>query len=402
MASINYKVIAPTYDEQVAAVIQGFTNAGWTLHDDIGTYEKVFSSKGETDTEITGYVHIYRSTSQIYMKTYLYWNNSTHVGTCDAYNTPSSRVSCAETADTYIHVVGSKDGLYAKYGQLANEASFSGYNYSRYAGFLKPSARISQQITTAITAGSNTSFDVPDGSVYKSGGKYQLIGSNYEGREMVIIDSISGNTITLQNSNSNYAIGSYFGLELQWFGHDYYTSGYRCFFVADHSQSGTATGSYTNYGGTKEHTSISYLDPDTYSDHYYMTQRYISFASSLSCYPYNSIGAYYGPRTVANSLACISSANRDEICQCYSATINTIEDTSKTWTTDEFVGRFCVISFGTGESSTRKIVSNTSTTLTLEHDWHVIPDATSLFYIVDSVYRNTSIYSLNPVFEDPY
>ncbi len=72
-----------------------------------------------------------------------------------------------------------------------------------------------------------------------------------------------------------------------------------------------------------------------------------------------------------------------EIGQAESGTGYTITDLGKTWTVNEWVGHLIGITNGTGAGQKRRIVSNTSTTLTVVNAWDTNPDATSI-YVVSS------------------
>ena len=72
-----------------------------------------------------------------------------------------------------------------------------------------------------------------------------------------------------------------------------------------------------------------------------------------------------------------------EIGQAESGTNNTITDLGKTWTVNEWVGHLIGITNGTGAGQKRRIVSNTSNTLTVVNAWDTNPDATSI-YVVSS------------------
>ena len=59
----------------------------------------------------------------------------------------------------------------------------------------------------------------------------------------------------------------------------------------------------------------------------------------------------------------------------------TITDTSKSWTTNAYAGRFVYIHTGTGIGQIRYINSNTSTALTVDFAWTTNPDSTSQYTI---------------------
>ena len=66
-----------------------------------------------------------------------------------------------------------------------------------------------------------------------------------------------------------------------------------------------------------------------------------------------------------------------------SATANSITDTSKTFTADEFQNKFLVITGGVGVGQAMLITSNTDTTITTTKNFTVTPDNTSTYKIIN-------------------
>ena len=64
-----------------------------------------------------------------------------------------------------------------------------------------------------------------------------------------------------------------------------------------------------------------------------------------------------------------------------SNTFNTINDSTKTWTTNQWANYGVRIVAGTGAGQLRQILSNTSTALTLYSGWNVLPDNTSIYLL---------------------
>ena len=65
-----------------------------------------------------------------------------------------------------------------------------------------------------------------------------------------------------------------------------------------------------------------------------------------------------------------------------SASTTTLVDDSSSWATNDFDNDIVWIYKGTGKGQVRNIISNTSTTLTIESDWDVALDTTSLYRII--------------------
>lgn len=403
MALVSTKVLVSSTQDIFDEIVSAFTTAGWTLHHNISSTEKVFKSQGESETEIPGYVHLYISSSYIYTKTYLYWNSGTSTGTAGSYNLAGARiVSPPFNSTTYVECVGSKDGILVHVSDLASVTSYVNYSYWRYVGFVFPVVSHRTTTTQAIAAGSDVSFTVADASSIKVGQYYQLIGINYEGREKVMVQSVSGSTVTVQSVAASYDSGAYFGFNMQAFGHDYYTSGYRFWAVAHVAFDGAADSTLsTYYYQTDTPVATTSLDPENSSGHHYIQKPFVkendgapwTFPDGLKAYAVT--GAY-------DDLFCVSNTNRDELCQVTSATTTAITDSTKSWGTDDHQGRYLVVSAGTGVKQSRKIQSNNGNTLQLVNPCHVQLDATSVFYIVDEVYRYVTSTTDRQVLPDVY
>ncbi len=70
-----------------------------------------------------------------------------------------------------------------------------------------------------------------------------------------------------------------------------------------------------------------------------------------------------------------------------SASKTSLTDKKKKWKTNNFAGYPLWISRGKGEAQTRKIISNTKNTLTINQPWKVIPDKTSQYVISFNVHN---------------
>jgi len=66
---------------------------------------------------------------------------------------------------------------------------------------------------------------------------------------------------------------------------------------------------------------------------------------------------------------------------------NTLTDTDKAWTVDQWLNKVVVIIAGTGLGQVRKITANTATQLTVDENWETNPGSTSQYKIVAEAYR---------------
>lgn len=60
----------------------------------------------------------------------------------------------------------------------------------------------------------------------------------------------------------------------------------------------------------------------------------------------------------------------------------TLTDSTKSWSTDQHLGRVVKITGGTGSGQSKRISANTATQLTVESAWSTNPDATSQYKIL--------------------
>lgn len=68
-----------------------------------------------------------------------------------------------------------------------------------------------------------------------------------------------------------------------------------------------------------------------------------------------------------------------------SATGTTLSVAGTPWAANQWVGKIVKILTGTGAGQHRKVNSNTTSQLTVDHSWAVTPDATSTFEIYDGI-----------------
>lgn len=67
-----------------------------------------------------------------------------------------------------------------------------------------------------------------------------------------------------------------------------------------------------------------------------------------------------------------------------SATLNTLTDSTQTWTVDSLIGRYVYVygeNFDLKDAERRKIIANTANTLTIETDWSITPTTSSTYVL---------------------
>jgi len=250
-------------------------------------------------------------------------------------------------------------------------------------------------LSSPITTGSSVTVTVTDTSGFESGYTYQIVGAGGEGRDDIIISSIISSTqMVITTLLRNYSSGSKIGVTPSTFG--IIRLGYSSFYTTCPGNIAGLTDANISYGvATNERLiDITYLDPDP------RTQKYILQPLAFSNYYYNtntSIGILgyadnfllLSPVTGLTSEDTFTITKLDSGISSGSNSSTTINDTTKSWTTNTYAGKVLVISFGTGVGQIKKITSNSSNQLVLESGWtfSIIPDATSQYTICNSAYR---------------
>jgi fibronectin-binding autotransporter adhesin len=101
-----------------------------------------------------------------------------------------------------------------------------------------------------------------------------------------------------------------------------------------------------------------------------------------------------GKNALARSTAVVTDAT--------TVSSTTIGDSAATWIVNQFVGQFVEITSGTGVGQTRRIVSNTATTLTVSPAWTTTPDTTSDFEMQpEQLYGSTNIVTAIGTYDQP-
>lgn len=139
---------------------------------------------------------------------------------------------------------------------------------------------------------------------------------------------------------------------------------------------------------TKMHLVSTYAAGDSYAT---VNTNTVAFATMASG-DYTLSGAAGSPRvlTTASGKSATASASTNQY-DAGTATVTgssttALGDTSKSWTTNVHANRAVTITSGTGSGQTGRIVSNTSTVLTIAVAWAVAPDATSVYKISDDLH----------------
>jgi len=375
-------------------ISESLQTIGWTLHDDISSTDKVFTSTGEDDNFVNAYVRIYVS-SYIRFDAYMWWNNSTHVGTGRAYSSTSYNYIRTTDGRSLI-VYGDKD-------EIVVWTAGTSYNYmTKSFGFVQPYITGYTTTTSGISSGSDIIVDVDDSSVLNEGTYAMIIGTETEGRDRVYVKDINSNTqITLSSTPRSYVSGAKIGhypCTLYCGTSDYGINVNNFCYVCGYQSSSITDGvnSCRYMTDSRLHLDDSYLDPESY------LQKYVLQPFGLQDYnsPYTIVGylKYLKYAPVSNYYA----SNYNQYLYCCgnkhfsgvpTSTLSSgIIDIGHDWINNEFEDKIVVITSGPGLGQTRKVLSNTNDTLSIGDLWGTDPDSSSTYEIYDSVYRNLHAY----------
>lgn len=359
------------------------TLVGWTLHDNISDDEKVWKTQGESGTRPVFYIYIKKNgTSNVQIRAYLYWNETAHTGGPYAYSSSIWTLQMSgQPADTAM-CCGDKDLVY-----LATKFNTSTSNYQCHFGFYP--YQLSTKYTTltdGVSAGSNVSLPVVSSDGYSTGMYVQIVGVSGEGRDKLTVASIPDSTHILVSSlPRDYGSGAMVGLypHLGGFGYDSST-----FYALCHPNDVGLT-SATNY------FSLGALLMSYGNTHPLTGKRQIGpqfvYTSGVALAFSKNTGPGVVQASVGDILFTMDDGSYPITSTVTSATSTVITDTTKSWTPDALIGKYLVISNGTGVNQIKKITDNDATTVTVEGPFAVTPDNTSEYKMVDGVYLRTNV-----------
>lgn len=384
-----YKCIVRKYyatkEDFLDALWQFLYDIGWELWDNQGSNNyRVYRTKGSTDFSngLYGYVKIRWDSSKLYFRAYYNWDNTNHNGTGYAFE------GYRPLSDSlYAWMYGNENFFILKYKIGTNYHWF-------WAGFVTHKIQdVEAKLTSNASSGNNVTIEVDDTSKFKNDMNYQIVGANGEGRDKVkVVEVIDGTHLKIENLPRNYGAGSVIGFAPNTFGAGVLGSLYN---PCNYFSSGTNNISYsyskffcynpTLVEGKRTEYKIKILTPvymienaygSSSSDSY---QTYIGYLEDWLKYMLEGQDIDEEDTVAVDEL--------DKGTSSGSNSSNTLNDTSKNWSSDEFAGKVIIITNGTGAGQIRKISSNSATQITVSEDWETIPDDTSEYVIAEKGFR---------------
>lgn len=353
---------------------------GWTLYDNQdGSSYRVYSSTGESGNQISGYIKInYVTANTITVTGYYYWNLATHVGSGGVTNVIPS-ITTSESG-CYLWIYGNKN-------IIATWTKVSSTYYPWGFGFLPKKFWTKETTLTGnAVSGNNVTLTVDSTTGFQSGCYYQIVGGSNEGRDKLQVTGITdGGHLVVANLPRNYMTGARFGQCPMAFGVlnnqfiFYNVCDFSCVGLADLSAS-----SNTLY----RYAFDSYINPDSRGESQWILQPMVqNEASGDNILGYIDEYLFQTANTGLNAEDTLD-VGRQDTGTATSGGTNTITDTSKLWTTNQWAGLAIVISGGTGAGQIRKIISNTATEITVDVNWITQPIAGSIYVVANEAYRH--------------
>lgn len=386
-----------SYTPYVNAMFTTLSGAGWELYDEVSATDKVYRSKGENNSYCYGYMEAsLESTYYLQLRVFQDWDNSSHVGIAGACNTTSSRVIIYYYKPVlmycnkdYLAIWSSQDSM--------TDACIS------VAGIMSEVFDTTLTIITSdVSSGSSVTIPVVSSSGFLKGARYKIIGINHEGREIVTISSVLDSTnLIVESLVTSYSGGSYIGKEpcplvnLCTISNStlYFATGYNSYSV---NGTDNQTSFYSKYESSYM-LSTSMLDPDPSYNLYGLAPRQFYEYSGYSCVGWfnNMFNSPVSPSTCTAyddiyMNGDLYTRGAQPVLTVTSGTSNTITLANVSWSTDELQNKIVIISVGNSAGHTRKIISNTSDTLTVGVDFDIAVNSDDIIMVCDEVYRPLS------------
>lgn len=374
IASVKKYYAANTVDamDMYAACISA---AGWEIWDSgLANNGYVFKSKGSDNSEMPIYVHMYQGTNVVNILCYAGWNNVTHTGTMAFGNVSYTHVDADDDSNYYIYCVATKDSfVLASYPA----AIWRKLEVGRYVPLYEPARGI---LTSSVTAGSSKTLTLSGGQVgnFQVGTTYKIF--NESNREQFTVESIDVDNDQIVADSLTYAYDAKDVVShnpQRWF----------CFATINNycyhwqwDNNGTANDTQ-NCSTFDPVNSYNYYDPDPSNNLYGMSIHGITDCSNTGLAGFSAnTHLFRRMDIIATSEHTVSVFDLDT-GTVDTATSASLTDTSKSWTSNEYANKALIITGGTGAPLFRKIVSNTSDTITVSGSWTL--DATSTYTICE-------------------
>jgi hypothetical protein len=396
-----------SYTPYVEAMYTTLSGAGWELYDAVSSTNKVFKSKGENGAYCYGYIQAsLESTYYIQLKMYQDWNSSTHAGIAGTYYS-STDARMAINLHKPVILYCNKDFLL-----MWCVVAVPGDQCIVFGGMLSEVYDTTLTTTTSgISSGSSVTVPVVASDGFLKGARYKLVGVNQEGREVVTVSSITDSTnLVVSSLTYNYSSGAYIGKEPCPIIVNYIISNPGLYYGFGYNST------YSTVDGTGNQTNAStrftalnmiphaYLDPEpTYNLYGLCPSNFVEYNSYSYIGHFNDI--FNPPVAPASCTAydgiymnCdLYTTKAQPILTVASGSVNTVTLNAVSWDVNELQNKIVIIAIGNSAGHTRKIVSNTSDTITVSTNWCIDIDTDDSAIICDEVYRPVGYFCVKEI-----
>lgn len=392
--SSRLKYYATNTQDAIDKFKDTMVTAGWTLYDDrsgASPYAYVMKSQGESGAEWPCYLYMRQATDMIEFWVYADWNATTHVGTYCFGNTSFGHLDADDNAQFYIWCSADKDSVvFVSY--IAGNHGFV------LVGLVDPICDDADgTLASAASSGSSVVLTLGSGeaSGFIAGKNYQLLdGDNRQWVEVSAVNT-GANQVTIATLSYTFASGAVIGNQPhRWvFYVGDYDYGYKFQYATNGSGDNTVSSNvFPNLFANAN------IDPDQRSHQkYIMHPLGINDTTNLALSGYMKSGCNYLKMYIGiSSEHTVSVGDKDSGTSSGANSTTTLNDTAKSWATNEWAGKILIITGGTGAGQYKSIVSNTATQLTVS-TWGTTPDGTSTYTICDEgwcyLYMNNATHA---------
>lgn len=387
----------------VEKIFRGYISAfvndfGWNFKSLDYPYRFLVWSNGTDGDQPPSYARIeitpFSNSFKLYMEMYGYWDFTTDTGNLKltiGLNYDEMGVSFAADAGHGTFLIGNKDTV-----TLADYTSRNtSYNEgSRTFGHLhKDSLRGGNAtLSSDVPAATDPVIAVSDSTAFYEGGYFCIWGASGEGRDYgILVEEVVDSThIRVNNIPRDYSSGSWIGV----FPNTFYYTGDVYYHFGQRSKSGLSSPdgndrfSYTSYannvtdpaGMLNKHVIAPFMRTESNG----VNPGVIAMSSPYEATIPAGINMF--------DVILVGTSGRNEGTST-SGTATTITDSTKNWSTNEHVGKLVYLSSGPGYHGAincGKIISNTSTSITVEREFMPIAGTGTAYHICEEMWASVS------------
>ena len=357
-----------------------------------GAGNKIYKSNSETADRLYAWILMSCTTTYINFFAYGYWDPATHAGNTVAYTSES----LSYTASAKYVISGNKNLVCIHRIAYAVNGTQMLFGHIPKRFYTAPLATL----TAPVTAGDGKTLSLDNTTGFIQNQTYWMMGIAGEGRDRIKVTSVNpGVSITGDGLSIGFATGAVIGACPRLFGLHNITYGFCSIFGRTIGSGAVGTGGgdynllkapFVPIATLNPDDSLGTAGPPLSTVGLYVLQPILFYASM---YPvgYSDENILYSPLAVYDDIYGVTSDGQPlDTGTATDGSGNTITCAGKTWGVNDYVGKTVVLVSGTGAGYTRRIVSNTATVLTVNTDWDITPNTTTIFYIVDEAYRHNS------------